>query len=407
MPEKPGLLTRVIAGFKGEVPATTLEALQKAGIGVYQVLDEVEVLRRGMAVEGVDPWSASEAVAAQQLYSWNAFVLQTLGDKMIEADYRADAKTVGYLPQVTAEQVWAFFGQVEGWLSLARQAAANPGFKIADPRELPADLPGWVEVQPCPRAHLEAMIAAAAAIKEHAELALGLLEQAGVPDERLADRDRLRQVAARAATAADYAINMYSPNADTQLHELIEERLRGALETYHHLGQLVAMPTLLRTYGQSGTPTAPTAPAPPQQQRRKLPRPGQPGFDPWCLTDPKTLNRWTKDARARESITELWRHDPNPAQTLRFQEDINDGIERGDVSVLSQHYYCCPWAPIYRANKPILVGDRRLQAGQEFTYEASAEEILETGRFVRKIINGPFTTTNQVDYCNPGDFHDD
>ncbi|MFD0886856.1 hypothetical protein ACFQ08_20100, partial [Streptosporangium algeriense] len=244
----------------------------------------------------------------------------------------------------------------------------------------------------------------------HAELALGLLEQAGVPGNRLADRDRLRQIAARAATTADYAINMYTPDASTQLHELIEERLRSALETYHHLGQLVAMPTLLRTYGRpGGQNTGPVpAPVPPATRpRRKLPRPGQPGFDPWCLTDRKTLNRWANDPRARESITELWRHDPNPAQTLRFQEDINDGIERGDVSVLRQHYYCCPWAPIYRANRPILIGDRRLQAGQEFTYEASAEEILETGRFVRKIINGPFTTTDQIDYCNPGDFHDD
>ncbi|MEV4096542.1 hypothetical protein [Streptosporangium saharense] len=400
MPDKPGLFTRVIAGFKGEVPATTLEAMQKAGIGVYQVLDEAEVLRRSMAVEGIDPWSAPEAVSAQQLYAWNAFVLQTLGDKMIEADYRADTRTVGYLPQVTAEQVWAFFGQVEGWLSLARQAAANPGFRIADPRALPADLPGWIEVRPCPSAHLEAMIAASAAIREHAELALGLLEQAGVPQARLADRDRLRQIAAQAATAADYAVNMYSPGVDARLHELIEERLRGVLETYHHLGQLVAMPTLLRTYG-----TADRQPTP--RQRRKLPRPGQPGFDPWCLTDRKTLSRWTNDPRARESISELWRHDPNPAQTLRFQEDINEGIERGDVSVLNYHYYCCPWAPIYRVNRPILVGDRRLQPGQDFTYEASAEEILETGRFVRKIVNGPFSTTNQIDYCNPGDFHDD
>ncbi|MBB4913445.1 hypothetical protein [Streptosporangium saharense] len=238
------------------------------------MLDEAEVLRRSMAAEGIDPWSAPEAVAAQQLYAWNAFVLQTLGDKMIEADYHADTRTVGYLPQVTAEQVWAFFGQVEGWLSLARQAAANPGFRIADPRALPADLPGWVEVQPCPSAHLEAMIAASAAIREHAELALGLLEQAGVPQTRLADRDRLRQLAAQAATAADYAVNMYSPGVDARLHELIEERLRGVLGTYHHLGQLVAMPTLLRTYG---------SPQEPPRRHRKLPRPGQPGFDPWCL----------------------------------------------------------------------------------------------------------------------------
>ncbi|MCT9933738.1 hypothetical protein N5079_26340 [Planotetraspora sp. A-T 1434] len=403
MSERPGLFTRVIAGFKSEVPADTLESVQKAGIGVYQVLDDVELLRKSLAAQGADPWSVPEAVSAQQLYAWNAFVLQTLGDKMIEADYRADALTVGYLPRVTAEQVWAFFGQVEGWLSLARQAAANPGFTIGDRRSLPADLPGWVEVEPCPRPHLEAMIAAGAAIREHAELALALLEAAGVPHGRQADLHRLRQIAAEAATAADYATNMYSPRAEARLHELIEERLRHALEAYHHLGQLVAMPSLLKTYGKPGT----SGSAGFGESRKKLPRPGQAGFDPWCLTQPRSVSRWKNDLRARESITEMWRHDPNPAQTLRFQEDINACLERGYIAPTGAHYYCCPWAPIFRVNRPVLIGDRRLQPGQEFTLEVSAEEILETGRFVREIVNGPFHPTNQIDYCNPGDFHDD
>jgi hypothetical protein len=400
MSDKPGLLTRVIAGFKGEVPTDTLEAMQRAGIGVYQALDALESLRKELVISGTDPWSVSQAESAQQVCTWNAFVLQTLGDKMIEADYRADVRTIGYLPKVTAEQVWAFFGQVEGWLSLARQAAANPGFAIPDLRSLPADLPGWVEVEPCPRAHLEAMIAAGTAIREHAELALGLLETAGVPERRRGDLHRLRQIAAEAATAADYATNLYSPAAEDQLHELIEERLRHALEIYYHLGQLVAMPSLLKKYG---TPRPDSR----QEAGGKLPLPGETGFDPWCLTGPATLSRWKSDRRANQSIMAMWRHDPRPDLTLRLQEETISALRRGDISATDSHYYCCPWAPIYRVSRSVTIGGRRLQAGQEFTLEVSAEEILETGHFVREIVTGPFHPTNQIDYCIPGKGHHD
>src|SRR3954447_21066712 len=150
MAANPGLLTRVVAGFKKEVPANTIESIQKAGVAVYRALDEAEAVRRDLSGREIDPWDAPVAAAAQQLFAWNAYVLQTLGDKMIEADYRADTRTVGYLPRVTAGRVWAFFGQVERCLSLTRQAAANPDYLPHPGGVLPADLPGWIEVEPCP-----------------------------------------------------------------------------------------------------------------------------------------------------------------------------------------------------------------------------------------------------------------
>ncbi|GAB3980798.1 hypothetical protein GCM10029978_079820 [Actinoallomurus acanthiterrae] len=397
MTANPGLLTRVVAGFKKEVPANTIESIQKAGVAVYRALDEAEAVRRDLTAQGIDPWDAPVAAAAQQLYAWNAYVLQTLGDKMIEADYRADTRTVGYLPRVTAEQVWAFFGQVEGWLSLSRQAAANPDYRPDPAMTLPADLPGWIEIEPCPAPHLQAMIAAGEAVREHAEVALGTFEVACAHDGHRADLSRLRQIAAEASSAADYAAHVFEPGAGQELHEIIEQRLQHALGAYYHLGQLLAMPTLLTTYGRGVMGGGAVG--------DRLPPPGALGFDPWCLSDPGSLHRWTSDAQAIRSIDEMWRHDPDPAKTLRVQEQINAALYRGDIVRTGSMYYCSPWASIYRAQRSVVLGTRVLQPGQDFTYEVSAEEILSGGRFVREIVSGPFQPASRIEYDDPGDRH--
>src|SRR6266496_689079 len=80
---------------------------------------------------------------------------------LLAADYAEDPGTVGYLPRVTYEQVWSWFGAVEAWLSQARQAASNPDHDLSRELRLPADPAAWVEVEPparCPDAHLAAML---------------------------------------------------------------------------------------------------------------------------------------------------------------------------------------------------------------------------------------------------------
>ncbi|WP_378210259.1 hypothetical protein [Actinoallomurus acaciae] len=375
------MLTRVIAGFRKEVPARTLESIQRAGVGVYRALDDADAVRQDLAAQGVSAWRMPAAAAAQQLYAWNAYVLQTLGDKMIDADYRADSRTAGYLPKVTAEQVWAFFGQVERWLSLSRQAAANPGYRVQDPGYLPADLPGWVEIEPCPAAHLEAMIAACAAVREHAEVALGTFEITAAPDGRHTEIARLRQLAAEAGTSSDYAMQAFDPAAGRRLHEVVEERLRRALEIYYHLGQLIAMPSLLKTYGRRGG-AGPTA--------GRLPLPGSGDFDPWCLTERDAVRRRQRDPQARRAINDLWRGDPDPASTLAIQDQLNAALRRDDIRRTGAMYYAPPWAPIYRAQRPVVIGNRRLQPGQDFTFEVSAEPLRYNHPFIRQIVTGPF-----------------
>lgn len=47
---------------------------------------------------------------------------------------------------------------MEAWIGRGRQAEADPAFVM--PIALPAELPAFAEVEPCPTEHLQAMLAA-------------------------------------------------------------------------------------------------------------------------------------------------------------------------------------------------------------------------------------------------------
>jgi hypothetical protein len=64
-----------------------------------------------------------------------------------------------------------FYGQVEGWLSRANEAVSNPAYWLDV--QVPAELPEWVEAEPCPREHLQAMLAACRRLRRHADVARG------------------------------------------------------------------------------------------------------------------------------------------------------------------------------------------------------------------------------------------
>jgi len=96
---RPGLMTRLAAAMHGEVSAATVEAYRRAGAAAYQDIMDAEQLRASLTASGTGLWGASPAQASQLLCAWNAFALQTLGDELVEADYRADPRTTGFLPR--------------------------------------------------------------------------------------------------------------------------------------------------------------------------------------------------------------------------------------------------------------------------------------------------------------------
>ncbi|GGS84108.1 hypothetical protein ACFFV7_46280 [Nonomuraea spiralis] len=405
-PARPTLMTRMIAAYKGEVRADELEAYRRAGGLVYTELEHAEELRLRLAQEGVNLWHGPQAASGQLLCTWNAFVLQTIGEQLLDADYTADPRTAGYVPPVTSQQVAACFDQVEGWVSRARQAAGNTRYLVETELQLPADLPEWAEADPCPLPHLHGMLAAARAIRQHAEVAFGVFEQS-IADthDHQPDLQRLRQLVAEAATAADYAEGLLKGNPQPSLHEAIEQRLQRSLELYYHVGQLIAMPTHIATYQGTAARSATTYESLNVNAR---------DFDAWCLTDPQRRDFWKADPKARQAIKEMWEYDPDPAATLRIQAQIDaafrDGLIVYAVNAAGKSlgsYYCCPFPAIYEVRRPVVIGGKRLRPMQQFTYEASAEEMESGGAFKRELIVANFKPTNQIDYCDPDGLHGD
>ncbi len=391
-------LARLLARVKGEVSAAELEALRAAGSSIYDSFTDVEAERKQLTAAGTDLWHPGSPDPRPRLATfWRAFACQQLGEAFLDADYAADPGTVGYVPPVTAEQVEALFTEVEALLHDVRHAETDPSWK---PAGLPSLLPRWIDVDPCPRAHLEAMLKACTVLVEHAELAVADLQALGA-DRHPAEYQRLQAELADAKADASYAAGLHAglPGGVSQnLHERIERTLKRAIENAYRIGQLAAMPQLIGTRAAGGRPAG----------IRRLPRPGEAGFDMWCLTDPRTRANWRADPAAVRAIEMLWRFDPDPGATLTIQAEIDAAAERGDLRLtLDGYYFCCPWSAVYQVVNPVTIGATRLRRGKRFTFDVSAEEMAEGGPFKRDVLVGDFRSTDRVDYCNPEEGHHD
>ncbi|MEV8513717.1 hypothetical protein [Dactylosporangium sp. NPDC051484] len=362
-PQQPSLLTRLRAGLAGERDAAYLEALRAAGRVAYDEILAADELRERLP----SLWNAPTAAASQLLAAWNAFVLQTLGETFLDADYAARPGTAGYVPPVTFDQAAAWLAAVGEWVSRARQARANPEYDIAMYTLLPAPLPPWAEVVSCPPEHLSALQAAVTPVRDHVEVALHALVRTGVPPQFESAVNRLHQDTAAAVAAVEYAAGLRTVGRHhARLHELIERNLKRALELWFRVGQLAAMPSLL----------------------------AGPRFDVWCMTDRATLARFRQDPHARRAVTEMWRTDPNPAATLAIQAQVETGLRTGHLWFHVPRYgdtcyFEPPFSPLYEVRRPVRIAGVSLRVQTQFAIRGGAN---------RGLVLGPFRPTGHVRY---------
>jgi len=391
MASAPGLWTRVVASLQGEVPAGALESYRAAGASVYDRLEATDAARAEALSRGADAWTLPRPVVLQALCTWNAFVLQSLGDEILAADYQASPATVGFVPSVTASQCLRLYAQVEPWLARAARAASDASYELDV--AVPADVPRWVEVKPCPAVHVQAMLAAGGKIRAHAEAHFARFADDSHEEHR-ALVDKLRGLLSEAAASLTYAEQLWRPGVPMSIHEEIEGKLKSALERYYHLGQLVAMPSLVADYGKA-----------PVRRSGAASRAAGPSYDKWSLTDPRTRASWQRDPKADRAIDHMWRTDPDPERTRAIQAEIDDAFARGDIAYATDrgrpigNYFCCPWSPIYEVKRPVEIGGTQLAAMETFTYDVSAEDVDRGGPFRREILVATFRSTDEVDYC--------
>jgi hypothetical protein len=411
--DSPTLWTRLLCLLQGEVSAATLEAYRRASLSVFELLEQAEQERLAAAAEGQNPWTIPPAKQAELACTWNAFVLQTLGNAFLDADYRDNPATTGFVPPITADQVLRFYSPVEGWLTRAQQAHADPHFQLDV--SIPADIPAWSEVEPCPNSHLHGMLEAMRAIRDHAQSAMNVLENAkDLTPEQEKQRGAIRGIFAAASSKARYADDMHSKNPSREVHEQIEEYLKVAIDQFFLLGQVAAMPQRVNsgTTGKQTTPKTalPTTPASPLK-RKPLPR--EEGFDPWCLTDRQAYHVYRRDPKAKDAVETMWRLDPDPARTLTLKAEIDAAYTRGDITFAMDragksvgYFFCCPWGPIYSVIRPITLGGVRLVPLQQFVYDVTAEGFNLGVPFRRQIKVGNFQPTQVFEYGDPNEAPD-
>ena len=422
MSNRPTLWHRMCAAMTGEVSADTLEAYRRASLAVYDALEHCDSHRKHAKEEGKNAWTLSPATKAEIVCTWNAFVLQTLGDRILDADYQNNPETRGFVPPVTADQILRFYGQVEGWLNRAQQAHHNPDYKLDV--FVPAELPAWSEVEPCPNAHLIGMLEAMRAVRDHTEAALIFLNDSPPQNaEQKKHLNAIRQVHAAATTKARYADDMMTGEPTRDVHERVEEHVKGAIESYYLLGQLLAMPELAaKLNAQNQLPPLPFTPAPGASTSgasaqgittQRLPQPKESGFDVWCLTDPEARERFRKDREAVKAIKTLWSLDPDPRRTLEIQAEIDAALARGDIDYATDrygkklgHFFCAPWGSVYIAKRPLTLGGQRLSALQQFIFNVTCEGVNLGAPFERDIMIGNFTPTSKFEYGDPDEAPD-
>lgn len=402
MKTNPTIWARLVSMVQGEVSADTLEAYRRASIAVFDLLEQAEQERLSASAEGKNPWTIAPAKQAELVCTWNAFVLQTLGNAFLDADYRDQPATAGFVPPITADQVLQFYTPVEGWLTRAQQAHADPSYRLDV--GVPADLPPWSEVEPCPNSHLHGMLEAMKAIRDHAQSAVNVLENAeGLTPQQDKERGIVRGMFAAAVAKAKYADDMHGQNPSRDVHERMEEHLKVAIEQLFRVGQLAAMPQLA---DQIRVPVVPPAP-------KRLPLPREAGFDPWCLSDRSARDNYRNDREAQKAIDTMWRLDPDPARTLQIKAEIDAAYTRGDITLTADRYgkrlgyfFCCPWGPIYSVVRPVTLGGLKLVPLQQFVFDVTAEGFNLGVPFRRQIKVGNFQPTTEFEYGDPNEAPD-
>lgn len=124
------------------------------------------------------------------------------------------------------------------------------------------------------------------------------------------------------------------------------------------------------------------------------------GDRPWerdlfCLTSQLFTRR--NEVRAQRVLQMMWQADPDPAATWAWYQSIQGLDREGSVRATGSYFNACPWTDIWRAQTTVRVGNKVVQAGEEFCLHA---EIERDGSYTKEIIVGNFSPTNELDYCD-------
>jgi hypothetical protein len=384
-----GIVGRLVARLHGEVAGHALDSYRRAGLQVFELADRLEEVRAEVLVAGSA--SLPTAVRLARLCGWNAFALQTVGDALLAEDEARWPLTSGFLPRPFADEALGVYGPVAGWLSRAQQALHNEHYELDV--TVPVSLPPWAtsgvrfedDDPEVAGSYRRALLSALERLEAQADRWALSTDPRASGDGEQAKRARgiVRQVRAEVATARAYAAALCGGRPgmpDGEVGADVEAQVKLALERLFVYGQLVADPSLALAPLPKPSVLARAGRSAP------LPRPGEPGFDPWCLTDPRRSSLFKAELVARHDVRTMWSRDPDPARTLALKADIDRALVLNRVGYGVGHFHACPWSAIYVAKQPLRLGRASLHPLQEFTLTID----WSGRRFRRAIEVGPF-----------------
>jgi hypothetical protein len=226
-------IRRVVAAIKGEVSNQTLRAYQRAGAVVYDLLSEHNQ---------TSIWRQQPSEAMLRICIWNAFALQLLADKILEANDTLDPLTAGFVPPQTHQAVLTLYETSSSWYRNARQAEQDSNFKPST--KLPAALPGWKQNNQFPRIFVEALLEGASALQTQVLARMADFERIPNPTQGKTVRiytfpanhpeivEVIKRKLSKAETEHSYASRLLGQAAPNQVNLIALKSLMLALNSY-------------------------------------------------------------------------------------------------------------------------------------------------------------------------------
>ncbi|GAB3971944.1 hypothetical protein GCM10029978_048070 [Actinoallomurus acanthiterrae] len=373
---------RTTRALEGQLSVQTLEGYRRAGRLVHRELEDAERWRREHLSRPTGSLLPASAAAGRLLCVWNAYVLQTLGEHLLDA---VDPYDDGTVRSGAAARILAFLGQVERWLFHARRTAIDSAYRIDQHVRLPAEPPTWLEDEPSDRRLLAATATAARAI--HARGLVTLADYAQTSGRRPEDLHQFRRILDRAADAIEYAARAPLGGDAATVPTPPDLHLRYAVRTLFLFGQFIAMPDLLDARDSTRAVSLVA----------RLPA----ETDPWCLTDPHQRDTLQASPRACAALERMWATDTCPPATIRVQAQIDAALRMGAIAFAADRtgerlgsFHRCPWPAIYEVRHPVTIGGIPLSPLQHFTYDVTGPG--EADMFARRIVVSVFVPADEA-----------
>lgn len=374
---------RTVRALQGPLHLQTLEEYRAAGRHIRREFDDAERLRRDLLDARTEPRHFPPGVAGRLLSVWNAYVLQTVGEHLLEA---VRLRTFGSVRAEVASRILAFFGPADRWMYQADHAAADPAYRVEANVHLPAEPPTWPDRGHGPYPLSVAVATAAQEIHTMGDSILNDLARSLVSHGQ-EDLLRLQGILDRAETAIAYAAEPHQDELFKPVTTAVH--LRHALRMLFLFGQAAAMPALLDSY----PPTTVASLVSHVPSR----------VDPWCLTDPLHRTTLRSHRSARAAIERLWAEDPYPAATTWVQAQIDAALRSGAIVFAGDRagerlgcFHRCPWPAIYEVRRTVTIGGTYLLPMEQFVFDVTGATHGQGAPYTRSITVSVFVPTDAV-----------